>query len=332
MSSIRGKGWNNTYASGNPVPGNIPGCLDELGIDYRVSYDEAQALCPSPDHADRKPSWSINTKTGIHNCFSCGYKGTFIYLVETVLGVGRSEAIRWTRARGGSERIREMFAEEQGFRVTDDTTKKINEASLALFTLPPVAECNKRWFSQDDCKALGVLWNPKEQTWITPIRDPDTHKLWGWQEKNAHVFRNRPRSIKKSRTLFGLSAFEGPTAILVESPLDVVRLRAVGIRGGVASYGAAVSSEQLHIIAEYADKLVVALDSDDAGVRRAEEIRRDFHLLPTSFYNYGIVPGNAKDIGDIARDDDVRAGYREARSGVRPIAVPTKPKRKVIRK
>lgn len=334
MSSIKGKGWGNTYASGNPVPGNITSCLEELGIDYRVSYDEAQAICPHPEHNDSHPSWSINTHTGVHNCFSCGFKGNFVSLVEAVLGVERSEAVRWTLKRGGSERVRERLdGRQEPFRVTDnDTTKLINEASLALFTLPPAEACAKRKFTQADCEALGVLWNPENETWVTPIRDPETHKLWGWQEKNAHVFRNRPRSIKKSLTLFGLPHFEGTTAVLVESPLDVVRLRAAGITGGVASFGVAVSNAQLRTIADYAEKLVVALDNDDPGIRKAEEIRRDFHLLPTYFFNYDVVPGNAKDPGDIDRDSGIRAGVAQAKS--RAVAGRTTPKRKrkVIRR
>lgn len=318
--SVRGRGWKNTYASGNPVPGNIGSCLEELGIDYRASYDEAMAVCPSPDHYDNHPSWSINLETGVHNCFSCGFKGNFVGLVEAVLDVDKSTAVRWVRARGGSERVRERFeGKVKTERKTDDTRKMFNEAKLALFTAPPIKACTDRKFTQKECAELGVLWNPENETWITPVRDPYTHKLWGWQEKNDRYFRNRPRGIHKSRTLFGLSAFEGTTAVLVESPLDVVRLRSVGITGGLASYGAHVSDEQLRIIAEYADKLVVALDADDAGIRRAQEIRRDFHLLPTYFFNYDVVPGDAKDIGDIPTASGILAGYREAKGRARAV-------------
>lgn len=319
MSTVKGKGWDNVRRSStNVIPGNIPECLDELGISARVNYDEAMAVCPSPDHNDSHPSWSINIETGAHNCFACGFKGNFVQLVETVLDVGQAEAIRWALKRGGVERVRQRFEGKlEPIRITDDTTKQINEASLALFTLPPVSECEKRKFTQEDCAQLGVLWNPENESWITPIRDPNTHKLWGWQEKNERLFRNKPRNVRKSQTLFGLNAFEGDTAILVESPLDVVRLRAVGIRGGLASYGVSVSEQQLRVITEYADKLVVALDNDDPGIRRAEEIRRDFHLLPTYFYNYDVLSGNAKDPGDIPNADDVLKGYREAKSRVR---------------
>jgi hypothetical protein len=31
--------------------------------------------------ADNSPSWWINTETGMHICFSCGYKGNLLQLV-----------------------------------------------------------------------------------------------------------------------------------------------------------------------------------------------------------------------------------------------------------
>ena len=52
--------------------------------------------------------------------------------------------------------------------------------------------------------------------------------------------------------------------IVVESPLDVVRLESVGITGGVATYGSAVSMVQFNLI-RGAEKVVFAMDNDDSG-------------------------------------------------------------------
>ncbi len=31
------------------------------------------AQCPSSNHDDHHPSWGIKVRTGIHNCFGCGW-------------------------------------------------------------------------------------------------------------------------------------------------------------------------------------------------------------------------------------------------------------------
>ncbi len=76
-----------------------------------------------------------------------------------------------------------------------------------------------RGINAESAAAYGILYDQQKDCWITPIRDPLTAKLMGWQEKavEGHYFRNRPRHIPKSQTLFGLNQPEiGRRAIMVE--------------------------------------------------------------------------------------------------------------------
>lgn len=291
---------------GNPVPGNIPRVLDELGIEYRERGEECQGLCPSPDHDDTSPSWSVNTDTGVHNCFSCGFKGSFVHLVVSVTTWSWEDAAQFCRQRGGVEKAISFL--EKRNSSSQKTAQPRREAELARFEDPPLDALAKRLLSLDACQELGVLWDVEREMWITPIRDPKTNKLLGWQEKNARLFRNFPANVPKSTTLFGYDRYKLDDAahtlgdvrriILVESPLDVVRLRSVGIRGGVASYGVQVSQRQLSIIASSsADELVLALDNDDAGISKSKELRKSFRVLPVRFFNYQ--GSTAKDIGEL---------------------------------
>jgi DNA primase len=292
-------------AHANPVPGNIPACLDELGISYRMAGDECTGICPSPDHDDRKPSWSVNVETGTHNCFSCDFQGNFVHLVENYLGIDRLEAVAWCRKRGGVERAKMLLNKER----VEPRRPETRESELALFVPPPTGPMSKRLLTAEACEEYGVLWDRGKEAWVTPIRDPYDHRLWGWQEKNERLFRNRPRNVPKSKTLFGLDAFSGGTAILVESPLDAVRLRSVGLRGGLASFGVGVSEEQLRIITEYADELVLALDNDKAGVDKTREIRRSFRRIPVRVFHYG--KSGSKDPGEMGADE-IKRGIRLA--------------------
>ena len=284
-----------------PPPGDVPGALDELGIDYEIKGDEAWAICPY--HYDRAAtSFSVNVRTGRNGCFNCGFGGGFSRIVEAVLDCSYDEAARWCRAR--VLKGKQLYAPEELESKRVDTSKQINEASLALFGEPPASQLLARSISWASCEEYGVLWDGYKDQWVIPIRDPYTNELWGWQEKGERTFRNRPRDIAKSETLFGLQSFRSyPSyrAILVESPLDVCRLFTAGITGGVSSYGVHVSDRQLQLITECANELVLALDLDTAGSRETVRLLKGFKRLPVKVFDYGSAewgsdPGNLSEL------------------------------------
>lgn len=315
-----GRGWDYTET---PVPGNVLAALEELGVEVlREVAGEIVAMCPMhlarTGKQDRHPSWTVNAESGIHNCFSCGYKGPFVKLAEDMLDVDRGEAVRWVKARGGIERARKILERIIEPAPTIDTSKQINEASLALLDHPPIKEIKRRRLTHEAVQHHGVLWDsrPTKRCWVLPIRDPDTGTLWGWQEKNDRFFRNRPRDVRKSKTLFGLDVFKGDVAILVESPLDVVRLTSAGISGGLAAFGATISDHQINILKAVADRVISALDNpllDPAGARSSETLRvnRPRMGIPLQFLNYDGT--DAKDIGDMT-DEQIRTAIDTAHS------------------
>lgn len=303
---------------GTPIPGNVAACLDELGLEYKQYGEELHMPCPMHEartgKPDKHPSFSVHSGVGQFNCFSCGYQGVFILLVKDALGIPYGEAVAWVRKRGGIERVKKFLAKNENHK-TLDTTQQMNEASLALFVTPPPAECEKRRFHPEDAEACGVLWDTEREMWIFPIRDPDTGKLWGWQEKNARFFRNRPTGLAKSKTLFGLHTYEGDRAILIESPPDVARLRAGGFPAGLAAFGAEVSDIQMSLIRDHFDTLIVALDNDKAGAEGSERLRTTWSRrgLVLKFLDYSRT--SAKDPGEMT-DDEIQYAVENAYSSV----------------
>lgn len=303
-----GTNWD---AVGSPVPGNVTACLDTLGLDYKILGDEIHMPCPMHEERtgkkDQHPSFSINSDEGYFNCFSCGYRGAFWVLVRDVQKSTEAEAKNWVRRRGGAERVRKYLEKRKERPAQVDTTKQINEASLALYVTPPRRECEERLFLPEDAEACGVLWDREREMWIIPVRDPDTGLLWGWQEKNARYFRNRPPGVAKSKTLFGLHTYEEDLAILVESPLDVARLHAAGFTAGLASFGAGVSDAQMSLIRDHFDTLIVALDNDTAGIETCARLRKEWSRrgLTLKFLDYSGT--SAKDPGDMTDDELVAA-------------------------
>jgi DNA primase len=187
---------------------------------------------------------------------------------------------------------------------------------LALFDAPPFEALDGRRVSSGAVSHYGVLWDSKKENWILPIRSPETGELWGFQEKGDGWFCNKPAKVNKSETLFGIETLTGRTAILLESPLDCLRLHTAGISGAVSSYGVQVSDEQLELLFDRAEIVIFALDNDEAGLKKMWELRQRYLKSgkQIKFADYTHIP-NAKDLGtEGVTDQDIQKAILRAQS------------------
>ncbi|HET7638946.1 MAG TPA: toprim domain-containing protein, partial [Ktedonobacteraceae bacterium] len=272
------------------VPGDVLVALDLLGIEVadvksapspEGIVEEAYALCPAHDSRTGRPDkWSVNLDTGRHYCFKCGFSGSFVYLVQEVKGYDYDQAAEWVRRSGGAEGLRrnlESSSDRRKLQPRVQQQSEWNGSRLALFDeCPPSLRLAQRGISQGSVEKYGVLWDSERDNWILPIRDPATGKLWGYQEKGDGWFCNVPGGVRKSETLFGLDCFEGGTAILLESPLDDLRIDTAGWDGALASYGVQISDRQLEILFDISDEVIFALDNDSAGIKKSLQLRERY--------------------------------------------------------
>lgn len=87
--------------------------------------------------------------------------------------------------------------------------------------------------------------------------------------------------FRKSHQLYGLqlardSIRKAGEAIVMEGYTDVVAARQAGIAPVVAVLGTALGEEHLRILKRFADRVVLVLDGDEAGQRRADEVTELF--------------------------------------------------------
>lgn len=250
--------------------------LEELGIKLgRSTDDEVYGLCPGHKEMlgreDRNPTtWSVSRHTGAHYCFSCEYGGTLVDLIQSLSKASLWDALGVLNEYGidpyPDAELPESYHQKPRRRI--EAAKTFNESRLDQFEPVPKRIARDREVSTASCAHYGVLWDEENECWITPIRHGPGGRLVGWQAKSDRFFENYPPEVPKSMTLFGLHKFEvNTTAILVESPLDVVKLHTEGFEGGLSSYGVAVSDEQMQLILSMTDTLILALDNDEAGVR-----------------------------------------------------------------
>lgn len=264
--------------------------LDRLGVEYRVSGDEAIAECPMHEQrtgrADSSPSWSINTDSGLHHCFSCGYRGNLIGLVRDLLGLNSDEAEAWLSEDRPTV---EVLKRKVGVVKQRTSPQVFDPAWFNSFDPVPETVRESRGLTARTCERFNLRYR---DGWAIPISDLSGQMI-GWQHKSQQQVRNHPTGIRKSRTLFGLSFVES-TCVVVESPLDAALCDQYG-HPCVATFGAMVSTTQVELIARFYPTL--AFDNDEAGRQATAQVSND---LQRRGVRHRIVqwPAHLKDFGD----------------------------------
>lgn len=282
--------------------------LETAGVELsRISEREITGKCPVHlrvvGKEDRSPSWSMNATSGLWICFSCGARGTLSSLLYELCGDTAASAQQFL-INAGAERL---YAPKK---------QEVAQPQLrtdAFFGFDRVSDkrCATKDLDPDLVYRYGVRWNPNNRSWAIPIISP-MGQLMGWQEKKTDWVRNFPVGVEKAKTLFGAERFRNRTAILVESPLDVVRFAMVFSKPqAVASFGAQVSKEQMNLLTHMADTVIIAMDNDVAGIESSKKLYK-FMGRPRKGLKWWNYQGtSAKDIGDMT-DDEIEAGLTTA--------------------
>jgi len=293
---------------------SIEDTLEVLGLKVvSIRNSEIQLHCPAHKERtgkeDNNPSFWINGENGLFICFSCHWKGGLQTLVR-YLG-GSTDAITDIDLTVDrlTARIKQLI---EGDKPKKEEYAPIHESMLHAFKEVPQDISLSRGLLPEAVAKYGVKWNSNQGNWIIPIRDPMTNKLLGWQEKGqkTRYFKNTT-GVKKSEALFGYEHYKGGDMIIVESPLDVIRLASVGIQGGVATYGCAVSDTQWSMI-RGATRPIFALDNDDAGRACTEDLRFKAMDIGLSSWFYNYAQTDQKDVGGMSRKE-IEWGLQNAR-------------------
>lgn len=305
------------------VPEDLEQTLSDLGLTLgNAGPREVWACCPAHERrtgsADRRPTnFSVNRETGEFNCFACHYSGELPTLVMDELRLDPWKALSWLSDHGASYSDAVARAvNKQGPAAKKTGAWEVSmESRFAVFDAPPARELRKRKITAEAADHFEVRWDGER--FVLPIRLP-SGKLIGWQLKGKGIFKNFPAGVSKSTTLFGTREFAGTRAVLLESPLDVVRLWTAGYDGGLSSYGVHISTDQVRLLLHLADRVTLALDNDDDGWATTKRLAPDLRRrVPTRYLTYEGT--SAKDIGEMT-DAQIDAQVQGAASAFRAIA------------
>lgn len=281
--------------------------LETAGVELsRIGESEITGRCPVHIRVvgkeDRSPSWSINAHSGLWICFSCGARGTLSSLLSELCGDSGLSAQQFL-INAGMQRL---------YSVNEKKPEAVlNTESFLSFERVSDNKCASKGLDPNMVHRYGVRWNPKNKSWAIPIISP-LGSLMGWQEKKSGWVRNYPVGIEKAKTLFGVERFRSSTAVLVESPLDVVRLSmVVDNPQALASFGAQVSKEQLTLLTSIADSVIVAMDNDEAGIEASKRIYKFMNHPRKGLRWWNYKGTSAKDIGDMS-DSEIIDGLESA--------------------
>ncbi len=290
--------------------------LQAAGVQgLRETRKEVWGACPRhkerTGREDSHPSWSVNKTTFLHNCFSCHYTGTLTGLLVDLTGQAPPDLENTIKAQGF---LRQMGGVRQAPEETlHPILPYLNDWGMTNVLVDvPTQLLEFRRLMRAAIDAYQVRWHPDTRVWVLPLREPDSGEFMGAQLRRTGSVLTMPAGLAKGTTMFGYrEMYRYDYTVLVESPLDAVRLFGLGIPA-IASLGAWVSEEQVTLMARAYAAVYVALDNPEIdkagreGAERCSAMLRKKGCAAIPFRYDGLLDDEgkpAKDPGDVVSDD-----------------------------
>jgi DNA primase len=304
---------------------HIPLILDSLGIEYTERYSYIQTACPI-HKGDNKTAWSWHIEKGIYQCFSKGCHDRFgkdIYgLICGILDCNREQALDFLRKLFGNDvasvdlaAYREKLSNKHYIATAPRHKTKYVNSILNQFTYHQYLE--SRGYPRELIESYQIGYAGQGYSYMTnriivPVRDID-FSLVGfsgrtlypdWKERGIPKWQES-KGFDKSLSLFNIDRARPyieklGTAVIVEGPLDVLRLEQAGIHNGVAILGRKLHNGQIGLLLRSSvGKLILALDSDTAGRTGMEDAMR----IGRNFFSIQVVALAAKDVGETSVEE-----------------------------
>ncbi|HLA44143.1 MAG TPA: DNA primase, partial [Aggregatilineales bacterium] len=124
----------------------------------------------------------------------------------------------------------------------------------------------------------GKIYDRFRNRFVIPIRDGRGRTIGfgarALRDEDNPKYLNSPQGtlFDKSHILFGFDRARRPireqeTAVIVEGYMDVIQAHQAGFQNVVATIGTALTEHHVQQLGKYADRLVLALDADAAGIK-----------------------------------------------------------------
>jgi len=276
----------------------------------RISGDEAIFCCPF--HGDSNPSMSMNIKSGLYNCFSCGEKGSIISFISKIDSISKEDAIKSLGDLTSKDIALLNLKNELDELLTREEVIKgakplcFENEILNSYKYDNYDYMLKRRFNLQTLKEFEIGFVDDKVT--IPVRDEGNNLiavLGRSVDPNCRA-KYMPivpeKGYEKSKILFGLNKVsrDEKTVILVEGPLDAMMCFQLG-HPAVAIQGSSLSSYQAKILVRRFDKIIICTDNDKTGHIAAKKIV-DVLKYQVKCYYFKYTSDDIKDPGGMTKE------------------------------
>lgn len=305
--------------------------LPALGIEV-VEVVGDEIVCHCPDfmglhvHGDSTPSFAINRKKLLWNCFVCS-GGTLIGLVSQMHQIDAEQARKWLEDHASSNNPMEV--EDFCIEIEDVLQTKIEGDSQDV--MPEYPEdmvfrfssfhpyLSERGISIEAATTLNVGYDPRHNAIAIPhwfmgklvgiqyrhidqvdgkYRCPRCEK----NNKRVPKYKNTA-NFPKNLTFYNYDrAAAHSQVIVVESPFSALKLFSQGYENVVATFGAGIPQKKAELLYRFNDGVFLWSDNDDPGKKST----RDAVVILESWvpvFIVPVVPGEKADPADLDADD-----------------------------
>lgn len=308
-------------------PEHIRAIVKSIGVEVTGETDvEIAFYCPF--HSNRhSASCSISKTTGAWLCFnpSCGESGSIIDLVKRILKKNDFEAMRFVYSKEAEvldnfeELLNESLEDKPDF--VEFPQETLDRLHADLFGNKAARDyLYSRGINDESIKHFKLGYSPALDMVITPVHSPDGMPVGLVGRSISDKRFKNSTNLPRSKTMFNIHNAKriGEHVIIVESNFDAIRVHQAGFPNVIATLGGHISSDNIHNINRYFNKVTIMTDADQAGRELGNSIAsrlRNKDLLWAS-YEYGkIYPHEAKDAGDMT-DEEIKHCIKNAVSNI----------------
>ena len=263
--------------------------------------DELVTPCPLPfgnhKHGDKNPSFAVNTKSGVANCFVCG-GGSLVWLVQQMEDKTYKEALSTLQS------FQVEMSDEEFAALVESLGREDDERSSLLTSYGADIErwsgnrheyWAERGLTRQTEARFSLGYSPEHNRVVVP------HRFRGeWVGYQMRTLDGKGPKWKNSTdfpratTLFNYDvARHYESVIVVEAAASAMWLHQLGYPNVVATFGASVTKEQCRLL-RYADEVVAWLDPDEAGEHGLALLTADL-ASHTTVYRLVEVDGDPND-------------------------------------
>ena len=255
--------------------------LEKFKDNYKLSSNDVEIIVPSLFiNNDWKKHLSINTQTGLWQCFKTGKKGNFTQIYAFLEGITYHSAeseILFKEFNGEFPSSPPLPKRPQPSQATSILDLRLTPVRVSDYETDDRI-IQKAWTFLYERKLFDLEKEDKVYYISNHLKYENRVLIPFEQDNNLFYFQARslngqtPKYLnpsdgwaKPSHILYPFDE-EADSLVICEGPLDAISLQIQGVNA-TCTMGCSVSEHQVDILKEFKGKIIIGYDNDDAGKR-----------------------------------------------------------------